>query len=102
MLVVTADRNINDICIKYSITDKYVEAIITDKNTDEFLESYKEVFESEINKKRLNNIIYRTLESNHNVKPAIVKTKREAMHVVTIIGEKKQVMIKMVLTHPHL
>ena len=49
MLVVTADRNINDICIKYSITDKYVEAIITDKNTDEFLESYKEVFESEIN-----------------------------------------------------
>lgn len=74
MLVVTADRNINDICIKYSITDKYVEAIITDKNTDEFLESHKEVFESEINKKRLNNIIYRTLESNHNVKPAIVKT----------------------------
>lgn len=74
MLVVNVDKNINEINVEHNITDEYIEAVITDKKTGEFLESYKEIFESDVNKERSNNIIYRTLEKNYSVKPAIVKT----------------------------
>lgn len=73
MLIVNVDKNINDITVEHNKTEDYVEAIIKDKNTGEVLDTYREIFEQEKPGTR-SNIIYRTLERDYPVKPAIVKT----------------------------